>query len=413
MSVGISFFGGAGGGGGGGGIKKVLDATARLALLPTGGDFVIQLDTNDLWYYNGTAWELFVEDVDNNDIDQLQSDLAAHLSDTSDAHDASAISFVAGGTIAATDVQAAITEVAGDAATALANHVAAGDPHPAYATDTDLTNHLNDTVDAHDASAISYNPGGTVAATDVQAAIAEVASEADTRLNALEATTHAAVTVAAFGSTPNANGITLTGQAINLQPASATQPGGVSTTTQSFLGAKTFNTKLVTGTGTQTALAAFEAISTTLASKPFTTLSAATINALGVASLAQEVGMGAYDTNASLFRYYDGTHWSPIGHPFLASTATINGSIVPSFRRNQILPVVGTGAAHNIVTTFQTAGFQEGDLCLLIGTSDTATVEINSATTGIALNGDIILANNDTLSLIFFGGSWRETARRD
>lgn len=38
--------------------------------------------------------------------------------------------------------------------------------------------HLADTTDAHDASAISFSPTGTIASTDVQAAIAEVASEA-------------------------------------------------------------------------------------------------------------------------------------------------------------------------------------------------------------------------------------------
>lgn len=56
------------------------------------------------------------------------------------------------------------------------------------------------------------------------------------------------VTLSAFGSTPNANGASLTGQALTLQPASASFPGGVSTTTQSFAGAKTFTT---TTTSTQ------------------------------------------------------------------------------------------------------------------------------------------------------------------
>ncbi len=49
----------------------------------------------------------------------------------------------------------------------------AGSTHSA-ASDT----HIADTTDAHDASAISFVPTGTIAATDVQAAIAEVASEA-------------------------------------------------------------------------------------------------------------------------------------------------------------------------------------------------------------------------------------------
>lgn len=42
---------------------------------------------------------------------------------------------------------------------------------------TDLTAHLNDTSDAHDASAISFSATGGIASTDVQAAIAELDSE--------------------------------------------------------------------------------------------------------------------------------------------------------------------------------------------------------------------------------------------
>lgn len=50
--------------------------------------------------------------------------LAAHLSDTVDGHDASAISFAAVGTIVGTDVQTAVAEVATDAAAALSSHEA-------------------------------------------------------------------------------------------------------------------------------------------------------------------------------------------------------------------------------------------------------------------------------------------------
>jgi len=48
------------------------------------------------------------------------------------------------------------------------------------------------------------------------------------------------VTLGAFGSTPNANAASLTGQALTLQPASASYPGGVSTGAQSFAGVKSF-----------------------------------------------------------------------------------------------------------------------------------------------------------------------------
>lgn len=58
--------------------------------------------------------------IDGVDISVLSSDFVAHLADTVDAHDASAISFIPVGTIAATEVQSAIAEVATDAATATA-----------------------------------------------------------------------------------------------------------------------------------------------------------------------------------------------------------------------------------------------------------------------------------------------------
>lgn len=48
-------------------------------------------------------------------------------------------------------------------------------------------------------------------------------------------------TVGSFSSSPSAKGLTITGTAINMDPADATNPGGVSTTTQTFAGAKTFS----------------------------------------------------------------------------------------------------------------------------------------------------------------------------
>jgi len=48
------------------------------------------------------------------------------------------------------------------------------------------------------------------------------------------------VTLGAVGSTPNANGATLTGQVWNAQPADATYPGVVTASAQTFAGAKTF-----------------------------------------------------------------------------------------------------------------------------------------------------------------------------
>lgn len=104
------------------------------------------------------------------------ANLAAHIADTTAAHAASAIGFTPASGIAATDVQAAIVEDAGD-----------------------LAAHLADTSDAHDASAISFAPAGTIAATTVQAAIEEVASE--TAGGAGAAIGWFVVTAAAYGAT--------------------------------------------------------------------------------------------------------------------------------------------------------------------------------------------------------------------
>ena len=48
----------ASGGGSGSGITKVANEAARLALSPTDGDVVIQLDTDELWQYNSSSWGL-------------------------------------------------------------------------------------------------------------------------------------------------------------------------------------------------------------------------------------------------------------------------------------------------------------------------------------------------------------------
>jgi len=58
------------------------------------------------------------------------------------------------------------------------------------------------------------------------------------------------VTLAAFGAAPNANAASLAGQVLTLQPADASFPGGVSTTTQSFAGLKTFTSQAAVPNGT-------------------------------------------------------------------------------------------------------------------------------------------------------------------
>ena len=63
----------------------------------------------------------------------------------------------------------------------------AQDQIDAKAAASDLTDHLNDTTDAHDASAISNTPSGNLAATDVQGAVDELQGDIDTVNAALPA----------------------------------------------------------------------------------------------------------------------------------------------------------------------------------------------------------------------------------
>lgn len=81
---------------------------------------------------------------------------AAHIADTADAHAASAVSVDSTTLVGTgTDVQAVFEEL-----------------------DNWIADHLADATAAHAASAVAFTPTGTIAATDVQAAIAEVAAEA-------------------------------------------------------------------------------------------------------------------------------------------------------------------------------------------------------------------------------------------
>ena len=100
--------------------------------------------------------EVDTEKATTGSVTTVQTNLDNHTGDTSDAHDASAISIAdSANQYTATNAEDALAEVLDG-----------------------LQAHEADASDAHDASAISFSPTGTVAATNVQSAIAEVASEA-------------------------------------------------------------------------------------------------------------------------------------------------------------------------------------------------------------------------------------------
>jgi hypothetical protein len=103
---------------------------------------------------------------------EVTAAVAAHTGDSTAAHAASAISFTPAGTIAGTDVQTAVAEVATDAAAALTAHEAAGDPHPGYTTTAELATHAAVTSSVHGISAF-----GATLVDDADAAAARTTLE--------------------------------------------------------------------------------------------------------------------------------------------------------------------------------------------------------------------------------------------
>lgn len=126
-----------------------------------------------------------------------QAELDTHISDPSAAHNATAIGYTPGGGISSTDVASALAEVQANANSRLTPSAANlafvnvigdtmtgalnlnADPVTALeaATKQYVDAHINDVDDAHDASAISYTGAAGISATNVEAAIDEVADE--------------------------------------------------------------------------------------------------------------------------------------------------------------------------------------------------------------------------------------------
>lgn len=67
----------------------------------------------------------------------------------------------------------------------------------------------------------------------------------ETRISTIEANNTEDVDIGAFSAVPSAEGLTVTGQTINMDPADETHPGGVSTGAQDFGGTKTFKADVV------------------------------------------------------------------------------------------------------------------------------------------------------------------------
>ncbi len=164
------------GGGSGSGVDNIIvvaNAAALPALGTTEGKILYYTQNTQSWYHWDPlvpGWRLILDDSDHANLTTVISGLAAHLADGTAAHAASAISSVPSGNLAADDVQEALDELQTNID---ALQVEQDNDEIA------LANHLVDAADAHDASAISNVAAGNLAATDVQGALNELQGDID------------------------------------------------------------------------------------------------------------------------------------------------------------------------------------------------------------------------------------------
>ena len=277
----------------------------------------------------------------------------------------------------------------------------------------------------------------------------------------LSGTNSGDITLSSFGSSPNANGASLTGQALTLQPASSSQPGGVSTGVQTFSGGKSFAAYVAEQRNDVASAASITSLDSSKSFVKLTGSTATTIHGVaagvdgqiiliyngstanatikhqsGTASANDRIITGdaldisvtsntgvelIYDTNQSrwvlkssgsggggsgggLFSI-TGSRGSPSS--IVAGTGV---SFAGTDARNMWF-IQGSGGHVDITANPQiVAATTVGQELLLIGRSDSNTVKFEN-TNGLSLNGACILGEDDSLTLVWDGTNWLEIGR--
>lgn len=217
------------------------------------------------------------------------------------------------------------------------------------------------------------------------------------------------VTIGAFGSTPNAFGLSLSGQVLNLQPADATHPGALSTADWN-----TFNNKQpagnyitaltgdVTASGPGSSAATLATVNSNVGS--FTNANI-TVNAKGLITAAANGASSTPSLNG--------------GSGSVQAVTAAGGISLSSIAYNNEVWVIGSPAAVTVTATPSiTACTADGQTLKVHGTDNTKTVRLqdqaNLASSGLSMNGDWVGAKDSTIEFHcdITQGLWVEDSRR-
>lgn len=179
-------------------------------------------------------------------------------------------------------------------------------------------------------------------------------------------TNFANVTLAAVGSSPNANAATLTGQVLNLEPASASFPGVVTTAAQTFAGAKTFNSNILSGVDGGPTIGSFSG--NKFASGYFNT-------EVGIVKSSGGISFSLYDSISP-------TRTMGFGANFTTPVTLPSGSSAIGYIRGQRI------SGDN---SFDIAMFTENNTISSANPSGSVRIETGNKTTGTGNSGDISL----------------------
>ena len=194
------------------------------------------------------------------------------------------------------------------------------------------------------------------------------------------------ISLAAIGSTPNANAATLTGTVLNLEPASASFGGVVTTAAQTFNGTKTFTNGLALQTGTSYITYNYNAAQA--ASRTWR-LSGDQI-VFGDFAIQQSTTQTGSTFDTKL--YLDATANVGIGTITIGSKLQVNGNAAIGYSASTAAPTNGLAVSGNLgvgiaAPTEKTEVSGTGDIKIKVSTTSTgsganASLQLNATTEG-------------------------------